>query len=153
MLGKPVVMNYRSGEAPDHLKRSRVARATLRGVDQNAVPSRFLHEVFASFGVRSEIIPNIVDVERFRFRRREQLRPHLLSTRNSNALQPAVHPATRLIQTAAQLTLVAAVRRRRRRAARGRTAARERRLPAVPPDDDGALLKPTSTCRHPTSTT
>src|SRR3954468_24680042 len=50
LVGKPVVMNYRSGEAPDHLRRSRVARATLRGVDQNAVPSRFLQDVFASFG-------------------------------------------------------------------------------------------------------
>src|SRR6476646_4200852 len=52
LLGKPVVMNYRSGEAPDHLKRSRVARATLRGVDQNAVPSRFLHDVFGAYGIR-----------------------------------------------------------------------------------------------------
>lgn len=111
MLGKPAVMNYRSGEAPDHLKRSRVARATLRGVDQNAVPSRFLHDVFASFGIRSEIIPNIVDVERFRFRRREQLRPHLLSTRNFESLYnlPCTLRAFRLIQDrypAAQLTLV-----------------------------------------------
>ena len=52
-LGKPVVMNYRSGEAPDHLKRSAVARVTLRSVDRNAVPSRFLHEVFARFGIGS----------------------------------------------------------------------------------------------------
>src|SRR6266480_561875 len=61
LLGKPVVMNYRSGEAPDHLRRSRLARMVLRSVDRNAVPSRFLHEVFASFGIRSQIIPNIVD--------------------------------------------------------------------------------------------
>src|SRR5215831_8409374 len=68
LLGKPVVMNYRSGEAPDHLRRSAVARGTLRAVERNAVPSRFLHDVFASFGIRSRIIPNIVDVEQFRFR-------------------------------------------------------------------------------------
>jgi glycosyltransferase involved in cell wall biosynthesis len=82
MLGKPVVMNYRSGEAPDHLRRSRVARATLRSVDRNVVPSRFLHDVFAGFGIKSEIIPNIVDIERFAFRRRSPLRPNLLATRN-----------------------------------------------------------------------
>ena len=29
LLGKPVVMNYRSGQAPDHLRRSAIARATL----------------------------------------------------------------------------------------------------------------------------
>src|SRR3954468_8026942 len=63
VLGKPVVMNYRSGEAPDHLRRSAVARATLRAVDRNAVPSRFLEEVFATFGIASQVIPNIVDVE------------------------------------------------------------------------------------------
>src|SRR4051812_42676537 len=113
LLGKPVVMNYRSGEAPDHLKRSRIARATLRGVDQNAVPSRFLQDVFASFGIRSEIIPNIVDVERFRFRRRERLRPRLVSTRNFEGLYnlPCTLRAFRLVQDRhpdAQLTLVGA---------------------------------------------
>jgi hypothetical protein len=104
-------MNYRSGEAPDHLKRSRVARATLRGVDQNAVPSRFLHDVFGAYGIRSEIIPNIVDLERFRFRRREHLQPRLLSTRNFEPLYnlPCTLRAFRLIQDRypeAQLTLV-----------------------------------------------
>src|SRR5215204_3878556 len=55
LLGKPVVMNYRSGEAPDHLKRSAIARHTLRSVNENAVPSRFLHDVFASVGIHSQI--------------------------------------------------------------------------------------------------
>jgi L-malate glycosyltransferase len=86
LLGKPVVMNYRSGEAPDHLRRSAIARATLRNVDRNAVPSRFLHDVFAGFGIPSDIVPNIVDVERFRFQKRAPLRPRLLSTRNFEEL-------------------------------------------------------------------
>jgi glycosyltransferase involved in cell wall biosynthesis len=86
LLGKPVVMNYRSGEAPDHLKRSRIARGTLRAVDRNAVPSRFLQEVFARFDIASEVIPNIVDLERFAFRARNPLRPRVLSTRNFEPL-------------------------------------------------------------------
>ena len=86
VLGKPVVMNYRSGEAPDHLRRSVIARATLRSVDRNAVPSRFLHDVFAGFGIRSEIIPNIVDLDRFAFRLRSPVRPAVLSTRNFEPL-------------------------------------------------------------------
>ena len=86
LLRKPVVVNYRSGEAPDHLARSWVARTVLKHVDRNAVPSRFLHEVFARFSIRSEIIPNIVDLERFRFRPRTPLRPRLLSTRNFEPL-------------------------------------------------------------------
>src|SRR5687768_9098409 len=48
LLGKPVLLNYHSGEAPDHLNRSWVARATLRhGVQLNVVPSVFLQDVFA----------------------------------------------------------------------------------------------------------
>jgi L-malate glycosyltransferase len=86
LLGKPVVMNYRSGEGPDHLKRSRIARATLRWVDRNTVPSRFLQDVFAGFGIPSEVIPNIVDLERFAFRPRSPVRPRVLSTRNFEPL-------------------------------------------------------------------
>jgi glycosyltransferase involved in cell wall biosynthesis len=82
LLGKPVVLNYRSGEAPDHLRRSAIARATLRHVDRNVVPSRFLQEVFAPFGIAAEVIPNIVDTSRFAFRSRDPLRPRILSTRN-----------------------------------------------------------------------
>ena len=82
LLGKPVVFNYRSGEAPDHLKRSMIARTVLRHVDRNAVPSTFLQDVFAGFGIHSEVIPNIVDVDRFAFRRRLPLAPKIVSTRN-----------------------------------------------------------------------
>jgi glycosyltransferase involved in cell wall biosynthesis len=111
MLGKPVVLNYRSGEAPDHLRRSAIARATLSRVDLNVVPSRFLVEVFREFGISASIIPNIVDLERFRFRERRPLRPRLLSTRNFDALYnvAATVRAFRLIQDRwpdAALTLV-----------------------------------------------
>jgi glycosyltransferase involved in cell wall biosynthesis len=86
MLGKPIVMNYRSGEAPDHLRRSALSRAVLRAVDRNVVPSKFLQGVFAGFGIDALIIPNIVDLDRFVFRARKPLRPHLLSTRNFEPL-------------------------------------------------------------------
>jgi L-malate glycosyltransferase len=85
-LGRPVVLNYRSGEAPDHLRRSPIARAAISRVDRNVVPSRFLKEVFASFGIDAAVIPNIVDLDRFRFRQRDPLRPRLLSTRNFEGL-------------------------------------------------------------------
>jgi glycosyltransferase involved in cell wall biosynthesis len=86
LLGKPVVLNYRSGEAPDHLQRSRVARATLARVDAVVVPSRFLRDVFARWGLRTDVIPNVVDQAQFRFRARPSLAPRLLSTRNFEAL-------------------------------------------------------------------
>jgi glycosyltransferase involved in cell wall biosynthesis len=112
-LRKPVVMNYRSGEAPDHLRRSAVARRVLRMVDRNAVPSKFLQQVFAQFGIDSEVIPNIVDVDRFAFRTRDPLRPNVLSTRNFEPLYNVACTlrAFRLVQDRhpeATLTLVGA---------------------------------------------
>ncbi len=85
MYRKPVVLNYRSGEAPDHLARSRVARAVLARTT-NVVPSRFLREVFARFGLEARVIHNIVDLREFEHRTRQPLRPRLLSTRNLEPL-------------------------------------------------------------------
>lgn len=85
-LGKPVVVNYRSGEAPDHLRRSRVARVALRSVDLNVVPSRFLRDVFATFDIPAQIVANTVDLNRFAYRERETIAPRLVSTRNFEAL-------------------------------------------------------------------
>ena len=82
LLRRPVVLNYRSGEAPDHLRRSAIARRALARVDSNIVPSRFLVDVFDGFGIRASVIPNLVDVSRFRYRERAPLRPRLVSTRN-----------------------------------------------------------------------
>ncbi len=52
LFRKPVVMNYRSGQAPDHLRRSAIARDTLRvgGPQRRAVhiPARRLCAVSAS---------------------------------------------------------------------------------------------------------
>jgi L-malate glycosyltransferase len=85
-LGRPVILNYRSGEAPDHLARSRVARVALSKVDLNVVPSQFLVDVFGQFGIGARIIPNLVDLRHFSFRPREPLAPRLLSTRNLEPL-------------------------------------------------------------------
>ena len=83
---KPVVLNYRSGEAPDHLRRSAVARWALRAVDLNVVPSTFLRDVFAGFGIASHVVSNVADLARFRYVPRNPLRPRIVSTRNFEAL-------------------------------------------------------------------
>ena len=86
LLGKAVVLNYHSGEAQDHLQRSAIARRTLRRhVDLNVVPSAFLQDVLASFGIASEVVANTIDLSEFRYRVRNDLRPRLLSTRNFEA--------------------------------------------------------------------
>ena len=111
LLGKPVVLNYRSGHAPGHLGRSRVARWAIRRATRNVVPSQFLVDVFGRFGIQASIIPNVVDTDRFRFRERTPLRPRLLSTRNLDGLYNVACTlrAFRIIQARwpeAELTLV-----------------------------------------------
>lgn len=85
-LHKPVVLNYRSGEAPAHLARSAVARRVLAAVERNVVPSAFLAGVFAEHGIPATVIPNVVDLDRFPFVRRRDIAPRFVSTRNFEPL-------------------------------------------------------------------
>ena len=101
LFGKRVVVNYRSGEAEDHLERwPRTAIPTLRHADAVVTPSDYLVDVFARFGVRAQSIANFVDPEAVRFRRRSTLRPVFLSNRNFQALYnvPCVLRAFAVIQ-------------------------------------------------------
>lgn len=87
LLGRPVVLNYHSGEAPDHLRRSALARRVLKSwVDLNVVPSPFLRDVLASFDIPAHVVANTIDLRQFRYRVRDPLRPRLLSTRNFEPL-------------------------------------------------------------------
>lgn len=87
LYGKRAVLNYRSGEAKDHMRRwRRTALPTVRMVDRVVVPSGYLVDVFAGFDVRAESIFNFVDTDRFRFRPRVPLRPVFLSNRNHEPL-------------------------------------------------------------------
>jgi len=87
LLGKRVVLNYRSGEADDHLRRwRRTAIPTMRRADAVIAPSGYLVDVFARFGIAAESIANFVDPEAVRFRQRSSLRPVFLSNRNFHTL-------------------------------------------------------------------
>lgn len=80
---KPVLLNYHSGEAEDHLRRwPRTALPIIRLADRVVVPSDYLVSVFSKFGFCAERVANTVDLARFRFRERRSLRPVLLSNRN-----------------------------------------------------------------------
>jgi glycosyltransferase involved in cell wall biosynthesis len=81
LKGKKVMINYRSGEARDHLRRFRSGGAVLRLADRVAVPSGYLAEVFREFGISSQIVPNVVDNTGFTYRIRRPLRPHFLCNR------------------------------------------------------------------------
>jgi glycosyltransferase involved in cell wall biosynthesis len=82
LYGKKVILNYRSGEAEDHLQNWRwTAIPTIRLADRIVVPSGYLVELFARFGLKARAIFNIVELDRFRFRERVPLRPVFLTTR------------------------------------------------------------------------
>lgn len=84
----PVVVNYRGGGAAQFLATSqRQVRLPMKLAAALIVPSGFLVEVFARFGMRAEIVPNIVDLARFEPRaERRDLRAHLIVTRHLEAL-------------------------------------------------------------------
>ena len=87
LYGKKVMLNYRSGEALDHLTRwRRTALPVIRLADKVVVPSGYLVEVFRRFGIRAEAIANTVDLTRFKFRNRVPLKPVILSNRNLESL-------------------------------------------------------------------
>ncbi len=78
---KQIVINYRSGEARDHLERSWIARRILKNADRLVVPSGYLVDVFREFGLEAQAVANIVDLSQFRYRLRRPLKPHLICTR------------------------------------------------------------------------
>jgi glycosyltransferase involved in cell wall biosynthesis len=86
LYGKKVVLNYHSGEAEDHLRRwRRTAIPVIRLADAVAVPSGYLVDVFAKFGLPARAVFNNIEVGGYRFRERNPLRPVFLANRNFEA--------------------------------------------------------------------
>ena len=83
LFNKRVVLHYHSGEAGDHLANwGKLVHPWLKLADELVVPSAYLRDVFARFGYKARVIPNVVDLTTFDYRERRPLRPRLLSTRN-----------------------------------------------------------------------
>lgn len=101
LFKKRTILNYRSGEARDHLATwRRTALPAVKSFDMVITPSGYLVDVFAEFGIEASSISNFVDLEKFRFRERSPLRPVFLSNRNFEPLYnvSCVIRAFRLIQ-------------------------------------------------------
>jgi glycosyltransferase involved in cell wall biosynthesis len=66
MRGVAVLVNYRGGEADSFLRTARASVAfSLRRAQVLAVPSGFLQAVFGKYGLPADIVPNIINLERF----------------------------------------------------------------------------------------
>ena len=100
LFGKKSILNYRSGEAEDHLATWKTAVPSIQMADQIVVPSGYLVDVFARFGLRARAINNIVELDRFTFRERSPLRPIFLTSRLLEPLYnvPCVLRAFAIIQ-------------------------------------------------------
>ncbi|KAI5916658.1 glycosyltransferase family 4 protein [Thauera sp. 2A1] len=67
LRGTPVVVNYRGGEADAFLTRAgKWVQPTMRRAAALVLPSSFLLEVFARHGMPGRVVPNIIDLDRFR---------------------------------------------------------------------------------------
>lgn len=86
LRGTPVIVNYRGGEAdPFFSGAPRIVHKTMGLADSLIVPSGFLEAVFARHGFASRIVPNIINLGRFRARDAERLFDgscHVVVTRN-----------------------------------------------------------------------
>jgi glycosyltransferase involved in cell wall biosynthesis len=82
LFGKKTILNYRSGQARDHLTRWPNAIKTIRRFDRIVTPSRYLVDVFAEFDLKAQVVHNFVETEKYTFRGRVPLKPVFLSNRN-----------------------------------------------------------------------
>lgn len=66
MKGKPVLVNYRGGEAASFFEKAIFwVRPSLARASAIVVPSGFLEAVFEKHGFATHIVPNIIDLSRF----------------------------------------------------------------------------------------
>ncbi len=97
----PVVVNYRGGGAGEFFRGAMFwVRPTLERCSAIVVPSAFLERVFAEYGFRAAVIPNVIDLERFSPGKDRVARsgapsegPHLVVARN---LEPVYDVGTAL---------------------------------------------------------
>lgn len=85
LRAKKTLVHYHSGEARNHLRRFRSGRFVLSRVDEIVAPSAYLVDVFQEFGLKAVVVPNLVDLAQFQYRKRTRLRPHLVCTRGFSA--------------------------------------------------------------------
>ena len=86
LYGKPSILNYRDGQAEDHLTRWPIAIKIMRLATRIVPPSGFLVDVFQKFGLKASFIYNIVDTSQYRFRERPHPRPVFFHNRGMELL-------------------------------------------------------------------
>ncbi len=101
LFGKKTILNYRSGQFRRHYRNwQKTLKPTLKLFDKIITPSNYLVDVFKEFGFEAESIYNFVNLEKFKFKKREKLRPIFLSNRLLEELYniPCILRAFKVIQ-------------------------------------------------------
>jgi len=79
--GVPVIVNYRGGGAGSFLARQvGWVKPTLKRSTALVVPSEFLREVFARFGLSARVVPNVIDADRFAPRATDSRSAHAMES-------------------------------------------------------------------------
>ncbi|MEO8464689.1 MAG: glycosyltransferase family 4 protein [Gammaproteobacteria bacterium] len=87
LMGRKTLLNYRSGEAPDHLASWPLSRRSIALLaDRVVVPSPYLVDVFRHYNIEAEAISNFVPLQSLRYSARPKCAPRLLSNRNLEPL-------------------------------------------------------------------
>ena len=89
LRGCPVVVNYRGGEADAFMRASNGSvRPSMLRASAMIVPSGFLEAVFQRHGVATQVVPNIINLERFSAGARvaDAAAPSILVARNLEPL-------------------------------------------------------------------
>lgn len=79
--GKKFILNYRDGQAAEHLQKFPAAKEHLRNATVIVSPSDYVVDVFAREGIPARRIFNIIDLSRFHYRQRSRLRPVFMTNR------------------------------------------------------------------------
>lgn len=86
LLHRRTVLTYHGGGAEGYFKkRKSLVRHFMTRTGQNIVLSGFIGNVFDSFGLPYTIIPNVIELEGSRFRKRTSFKPEFISIRSLTA--------------------------------------------------------------------
>lgn len=86
LYGKRTIIHYHDGQAEQHMTQWRTAIPTLKRADRIIVPSGFLVDVFAKYGIKAQTIFNFIDTDKFIYRKRSKLRPAFMTNRGLEPL-------------------------------------------------------------------
>jgi Glycosyltransferase len=82
--GKRIILSARGGGAKKFFQRYGIlVKPILKQVDIITTPSGFLRDVFKeTLNIETSVVPNIVDLEQLKFRKRLPVQPRILTTRS-----------------------------------------------------------------------